>query len=205
MIRTKICGITSIEDALYCCELGADALGFVFYNKSPRCISIEQAQTIIQQLPAFISTVGLFVNASETEVTNTLKAVSLDLLQFHGDESPEFCASFAHPYIKAIRVRDQKDIINAQNQFQHARALLFDAYVEENYGGTGQSFNWQLLPESLSLPWILSGGLTPDNVSTAICQTKAQAVDISSGVELKKGVKCHQELQAFFKGVRHAG
>ena len=205
MIRTKICGITNIEDALYCCELGANALGFVFYDKSPRCVTVKQAQTIIRQLPAFVTTVGLFVNAPETEVTNILKAVSLDLLQFHGDESPEFCVAFDRPYIKAIRVRDQKDIIDAQNQFQHARALLFDAYVAENYGGTGQSFNWQLLPASLSLPWVLSGGLTPDNVSAAIYQTKAQAVDISSGVELKKGVKCHQKLQAFFKGVRHAG
>ncbi len=205
MIRTKICGITNLEDALYCCELGADALGFVFYDKSPRHITIQQAQTIIKQLPAFVSTVGLFVNASETEIINTLKTIPLDLLQFHGDESPEFCTSFARPYIKAIRVRDQKDIIDAQNHFHHARALLFDAYVEQNYGGTGQIFDWRLLPKSLSLPWILSGGLTPDNVSSAICQTKAQAVDISSGVELKKGVKCHHKLQAFFKGVRHAG
>ncbi len=183
MIRTKICGITKLEDALYCCRLGADALGFVFYDKSPRHITTEQAQDIIRQLPAFVTTVGLFVNTSQEEIINVLKTVSLDMLQFHGDESPEFCASFARPFIKAIRVRNQQDILDAQNNFPHARALLFDAYVEKNYGGTGQLFDWQLLPDELSLPWILSGGLSPDNISTAICQTKAQAVDISSGVE----------------------
>ena len=204
MIRTKICGITNLKDALLCCQLGADALGFVFFPDSPRFITPEKAQEIIRQLPAFVSTVGLFVNADQKTVEATLQKASLDILQFHGDESLEFCCTFTRPYIKAIRVKTQQDILDAQEQHPQARALLFDAHIPHTYGGTGQTFDWALLPEQLTRPWILSGGLTPDNVSEAIALTKTQAVDISSGIEKEKGVKCSEKLVRFFKGIRNA-
>ena len=204
MIRSKICGITNLEDALLCCQLGADALGFVFFPDSPRYIAPEQAQKIIRQLPAFVSAVGLFVNADQQTVEATLQQVSLDILQFHGDEAPEFCGVFARPYIKAIRVQTGQDILNAQAQYPQARALLFDAHSAHAYGGTGQTFDWTLLPEALTMPWILSGGLNADNISEAITRTKTQAVDISSGVERQKGVKCPEKLLRFFKGIHDA-
>ena len=202
MIRVKICGITNVTDAMLCCDYGADALGFVFYPDSPRYVTASQSEQIIRQLSAFVSTVGLFVNANQDYVQQVLQETSLDMLQFHGDETPEYCRQFQRPYIKAIRVRNTEDILCAQEKFASARALLFDAHVEHLYGGSGQSFDWTLLPEKLSVPWVLSGGLTPENVAAAIRQTGCAAVDISSGVELKKGVKCPDKLSEFFKGVR---
>ena len=142
MTRVKICGLTRVEDAQAAIALGVDALGLVFFDKSPRCVSIEQAQAIAAVVPAFTQTVGLFVNASESEVHHVLRHVPLDVLQFHGDETPEFCRVFQRPYIKAVRVASAQDIEAAANEFFDARALLFDAHVDGVYGGTGQAFDW---------------------------------------------------------------
>lgn len=202
MIRIKICGITNDEDAQLSCELGTDALGFVFFSGSPRYISLSAAQNIIQELPPFVTSVGLFVNPTESDVWNAIENVSLDVLQFHGDESVEFCRLFDKPYIKAIRVQNQEDIMRAEKEYIGARALLLDAHVDGLFGGTGQSFDWRLLPETLTTPWVLSGGLNPNNVVEAIKATRAIAVDVSSGVEQEKGVKCAAKLAAFIQGVR---
>lgn len=202
MIRIKICGITNSADAQLSCELGADALGFVFFSGSPRYINLLAAQNIIQALPPFVTTVGLFVNPTESEVWSAIENVSLDVLQFHGDESVEFCRLFDKPYIKAIRVQSQEDIMRAEQEYAGARALLLDAHVDGLFGGTGQSFDWRLLPETLTIPWVLSGGLNPSNVVAAIKATRAIAVDVSSGVEQEKGVKCATKLATFIQGVK---
>lgn len=202
MIRIKICGITNKTDALLACRLGADALGCVFFAGSPRYISIQAAKEIIQVLPPFVTMVGLFVNPTASEVRSVLKHVSLDILQFHGDETVEFCKQFNRPYIKAIRVQSRQDIARAEQEYTGARALLLDAYVDGLFGGTGQSFDWYLLPETLSLPWILSGGLNPENIVSAMNITQAIAVDVSSGVEQENGVKCPIKLAAFIQGVK---
>ncbi|WP_434779470.1 phosphoribosylanthranilate isomerase [Neisseria sp. Ec49-e6-T10] len=204
MIRIKICGITNEQDALLACQLGADALGFVFYERSPRFISVQKAQAIMAKLPPFVSVVGLFVNASKPFIDEILKQLPLDIVQFHGDESALFCQSFDRPYIKAVRVQTREDILMAQHDFATARALLFDAHVKDTYGGTGQRFDWGILPEQINMPWVLSGGLTPDNVGEAVTLTHALAVDVSSSVESEKGVKCPQKLAAFFEGVHRA-
>jgi phosphoribosylanthranilate isomerase len=205
MVRVKICGITNYEDAYAATQLGADALGFVFFQGSPRCIQAKDAQAIIAQLPMFVSAVGLFVNASAEEVLNTLAQASIDILQFHGDESPDFCRQFNRPYIKAIRVKNQQDIENAMLQFADARALLLDAHVDGVFGGTGKTFDWQTLPERWRMPWILSGGLGPHNIKDAIESTGALAVDVSSGVEQQAGQKDTEKMKKFIKGARHAG
>lgn len=202
MARVKICGITNINDAQLSCELGADALGFVFFSGSPRYVNTQIAQNIIQTIPPFVSTVGLFVNPTEAEVWKVLQNVSLDLLQFHGDEDSSFCCQFGRPYIKAIRVQHQDDIIHAEQAFLGARALLLDAHVDGVFGGTGKRFDWQLLPNTLSIPWVLSGGLNPDNISEAVKTTNASAVDVSSGVERQKGIKCPSKLVAFIQGAK---
>ncbi len=205
MVRVKICGITNYEDAYAATQLGADALGFVFFQGSPRCIQAKDAQAIITQLPMFVSAVGLFVNASAEDVLNTLAQASIDILQFHGDESPDFCRQFNRPYIKAIRVKNQQDIENAMLQFADARALLLDAHVDGVFGGTGKTFDWQTLPERWRMPWILSGGLGPHNIKEAIESTGALAVDVSSGVEQQAGQKDIEKMKKFIKGARHAG
>ncbi len=205
MVRVKICGITNLEDAKQAVQFGADALGFVFYEKSPRYIQPEAAQEIIQQLPAFITCIGLFVNASAADVDHVVTVAALDLLQFHGDESPDFCCQFKRPYIKAIRVKTQQDIEKAMEQFTEARALLLDGHVDGLFGGTGQTFDWQVLPERWRMPWVLSGGLNPHNIKEAIQATGAVAVDVSSGVEYKKGQKDLQKMKQFIEGAKHAG
>lgn len=205
MTRVKICGITRVEDAKAAIALGADALGLVFFEKSPRCVSIAQAQAIAAVVPAFTQTVGLFVNASEKDVREVLNHVPLDVLQFHGDETPEFCRLFARPYIKAVRVALAQDIEAAAARFFDARALLFDAHVEGVYGGTGQAFDWRLLPENLTQAWVLSGGLYPENVTEAVAKTGAMAVDVSSGVEAAKGIKDANKMRQFIQGAKRAG
>ena len=202
VVRSKICGITRIDDALAAVAAGADAIGFVFYAKSPRAVSATQAQAIIAALPPFVTTVGLFVNASACELNETLDAVPLDLLQFHGDETPEQCEGFHRPYIKALRVKAGDDIAQACRVYQSASGILLDAYVEGIPGGTGQAFDWSLIPQGLSTPIILAGGLTVDNVAEAIARVKPYAVDVSGGVEKSKGIKDHVKIQAFMKTVR---
>jgi phosphoribosylanthranilate isomerase len=202
--RIKICGITRLEDALHATRSGADAVGFIFYAGSARNIVAQRAALIAVALPPFISKVGLFVNASEVEVRSVLAQVSLDLLQFHGDETPEFCAQFARPYMKAVRVGPQVDLLQCAGIYRDACALLLDAQVSGSYGGTGQTFDWALIPRELGLPLVLSGGLHPDNVTEAVRQVRPWAVDVSSGVEAAKGVKDHAKVERFILGVRNA-
>lgn len=188
MTRIKICGITRAEDALAAAHCGADAIGLVFYERSPRHVSIAQAAQLAAALPPFVSAVGLFVNATEAFVREAMAQVPLDLLQFHGDESPEFCAQFTRPYLKAIRVKAGVDLLQCASDFRTAKGLLLDAHVEGIPGGTGATFDWSLIPEHMPLPVILSGGLAAENVAAAIKQVRPYAVDVSSGVEASKGI-----------------
>lgn len=203
-VRSKICGITRIEDALAAVEAGADALGFVFYSRSPRAVTVQQARAIIAALPPFISTVGLFVNASRGELNETLDAVPLDLLQFHGDETPEQCDGYHRPFIKALRVQAGDDIAAACRDYRQASGILLDAYVAGVPGGTGETFDWALIPQNLEKPIILAGGLTPENVAQAIAQVRPYAVDVSGGVEKAKGIKDHEKIRAFMNAVHRA-
>ncbi|QEY26805.1 phosphoribosylanthranilate isomerase [Neisseria zalophi] len=204
MVRTKICGFTRPEDARAAAELGVDAIGLVFYDKSKRAVNIQQAQAVVQALPPFVSVVGLFVNESAERINDILAQVHIDIIQFHGDETPEFCRGFRRPYIKAVRVQDTAGITAAIEQFADARAVLFDAYVDGEYGGTGHRFDWQMLPATLSGHWVLSGGLTPENTAAAIALTGATAIDVSSGVESTPGIKCPQKMAAFLQAARAA-
>ncbi|HEU0220168.1 MAG TPA: phosphoribosylanthranilate isomerase [Gallionella sp.] len=188
MTRIKICGITRAEDAQIAVRSGADAIGLVFYERSPRHVSIAQAAQLVAALPPFISTVGLFVDAEAAFVREVLAAVPLDLLQFHGDETPEYCAQFARPYIKAIRVKAGVDLLQCAFDFCSAKGLLLDAHVEGIPGGTGATFDWALIPKQMPLPVILSGGLDAENVAAAIERVRPYAVDVSSGVEASKGI-----------------
>ncbi|MCP2039726.1 phosphoribosylanthranilate isomerase [Neisseria sp. HSC-16F19] len=203
-VRSKICGITRPEDAVAAARLGADAIGLVFYAGSKRHVDIPTAQIIVAALPPLVSVVGLFVNATAAEVQTVLTQVPLDVLQFHGDEDDDFCRQFARPYLKAVRVQSADDIQAACTRFPGARALLFDAYHPQAYGGTGHSFDWTLLPSALPKPWVLAGGLTPDNVAQAIAVSGAAAVDVSGGVESAPGIKDAGKMAAFLQAVRLA-
>jgi len=196
-VRVKICGITRLQDLQDACEAGADALGFVFYEKSPRRVSVEAAAELVRALPPFVQSVGLFVNADPAFIKGVLDAVQLDLLQFHGDETPAGCARFGRPYIKAIRVTANTDLLKCAADFETARGLLLDAYVPDVPGGTGESFDWKLIPRDLPIPIVLSGGLTPFNVAAAIQQVRPWAVDVSSGVEAAKGIKDPHHVAQF--------
>lgn len=198
--RVKVCGITNIEDALAAAHAGADAIGLVFYAQSPRAVTVEQAAKIVAALPPFVTTVALFVDAPADEVQQVLQQVPIDLLQFHGDEPPEFCVSFQRPYIKALRMQPGIDITRQANMHPLALGILLDAWVPGLPGGTGQTFNWNDIP-SLTQPLVLAGGLTPDNVQQAITQVNPWAVDISGGVEMSKGRKDHAKVQAFMQAV----
>ncbi|WP_137983437.1 phosphoribosylanthranilate isomerase [Pseudomonas viridiflava] len=200
-VRSKICGITRIEDALAAAEAGADAIGLVFYPKSPRAVTVLQARAIIAALPPFITTVGLFVNASRCELNETLDAVALDMLQFHGDETPEECDGYHRPYIKALRVKAGDDISGVCRTYRNARGVLLDTYVEGVPGGTGETFDWALIPDDLDKPVILAGGLTSANVAQAIAQVRPYAVDVSGGVEKSKGIKDREKILAFMSAV----
>ena len=196
MIRSKICGFTRPQDALAAAQLGVDAVGLVFYPQSKRFVSIEQAQAIVRVLPPFVSVVALFVNENTERIRQVLAQVPVDILQFHGDETPEFCRQFNRPYIKAVRVQNTDDIIAAQQQYPDARAVLFDAHIEGEYGGTGHRFDWAMLPDQLSGHWILSGGLTPENIAEAVKITGAKIIDVSSGVESAPGIKSAEKIAA---------
>lgn len=199
--RAKICGITRVEDARIAVASGADAIGLVFYAKSPRHVSIETAAEIVASLPPFVDAVGLFVDADPAEIDRVLNQVRLDLLQFHGDETPACCEAFAMPYIKALRVRQEVNLLQYATDFASARALLLDAYQEGVAGGTGQTFDWDLIPQNLPKPVILAGGLTPHNVGEAIRRVRPYAVDVSGGVEREKGIKDADKMAAFMRGV----
>ncbi|SFI72889.1 phosphoribosylanthranilate isomerase [Pseudomonas guineae] len=202
VVRSKICGITRIEDALAAVEAGADAIGLVFYAKSPRAVTVQQARAIISALPPFVTTVGLFVDASRCELGEILDAVPLDLLQFHGDESPAACDDYHRPYIKALRVKPGDDIAAQVALYKNASGVLLDTYVPGIPGGTGEAFDWSLVPESLSKPVILAGGLTAENVAQAIARVRPYAVDVSGGVETAKGIKDAQKIRAFMQAVK---
>lgn len=202
MTRIKLCGITREQDMQAAVAAGADALGFVFYANSPRNIDTERAAQLLRALPPFVTSVGLFVNATAERVHSVLAQVPLDVLQFHGDESPQFCAQFGRPYLKAIRVRPGVDLLECATRYADAQGLLLDAYVEGVQGGTGASFDWALIPRALPLPVILSGGLQAGNVAAAIAQVRPYAVDVSSGVEATKGIKDAAKIAAFVNEVK---
>ncbi|KAB0548751.1 phosphoribosylanthranilate isomerase [Pseudomonas argentinensis] len=205
VVRSKICGITRLEDALAAVAAGADAIGLVFYARSPRAVSVQQAQAILAGLPPFVTTVGLFVDMPQHEIEAVLAAVPLDLLQFHGNERAADCDALARPYIKALRVRAEDDVAALVDAYPGARAVLLDTYVDGVPGGTGQAFDWALVPAVLSKPVILAGGLTADNVPAAITQVRPYAVDVSGGVEASKGIKDAAKVKDFVRAVRAVG
>lgn len=201
MTRIKICGITRMEDVLDAVQSGADALGLVFYDKSPRNVTVQQAVQLTEVIFPFVTLVGLFVNASAETVREVLKLVPLDVLQFHGEEKPEFCAQFGRPYLKAIRVKAGVDLVQYAADYEGAQGLVLDAFVDGTHGGTGAAFDWSLIPLDLPLPVILSGGLHAGNVAEAIRKVRPYAVDVSSGVEASKGIKDAAKIAAFIKAV----
>jgi len=194
VVRSKICGITRVEDALIAAKAGADAIGLVFYGKSPRAVSLQRAREIVAALPPFVTTVGLFVNASRCEINEILDAVPLDMLQFHGDESPAQCEGFHRPWYKALRVGGGEDIAAQVALYANASGILLDTFVAGVPGGT--------IPPNLSKPLILAGGLTADNVEQAIAQVRPCAVDVSGGVEASKGIKDAVKVETFVRRVR---
>lgn len=200
-VRIKICGITRPEDGVAAAEAGADAIGLVFYSPSPRAVSVEAAGAIIRELPPFITKVGLFVDASESEITSVLNTVPLDTLQFHGGEKPVDCSRYFRPYIKAVKMQNGTDLCDQARQYAGAAGLLLDTYVEGIAGGTGRVFDWEIIPRDLSKPVILAGGLTAENVAEAIHKVRPYAVDVSGGVESDKGIKDPKKIQAFINKV----
>lgn len=201
--RVKICGITREQDLTVATTAGADAVGFVFYPPSPRFLTPARAAELVRRVPPFVSSVGLFVNPDPEFVREVLAAAPIDLLQFQGDESPEFCEQFDRPYLKVARMSPGLDLVEFARAFASARGLLLDAYVE-SYGGAGQVFDWSLVPQNLPLPILLAGGLTVGNVGNAIRTVQPWAVDVSSGVEMAKGVKDAAKIAAFIAAVKSA-
>jgi phosphoribosylanthranilate isomerase len=202
--RVKICGITSVADGLAAARHGADAIGLIFYPPSPRLVSPARAREIAAGLPPFVARVAVFVNPVEAEVDAAIRACRPDLLQFHGEERPEFCRRFGVPYLRAARVRDGVDLLEFLSPFSDAAGWLLDAFRQELYGGTGEAFDWDLIPHGLQRPLVLSGGLDAGNVGNAIRRVKPWAVDVSSGVESAKGVKDERRIAAFMEVVRNA-
>jgi phosphoribosylanthranilate isomerase len=202
IVRTKVCGITRAADALAAVHQGANAIGFVFWGRSERYVAPTTAREIIAVLPPFVAAVGVYVNPDPDWVKESSSIAGIHLLQFHGDESPDFCGQFFLPYIKAVRVRAGIDLLQYATRYGGARGLLADTYVKGEPGGTGSVFDWNLIPQDLPLPLILSGGLRPDNVIEAIRRARPSAVDVSSGVETAKGIKDAEKIAAFMRGVR---
>jgi phosphoribosylanthranilate isomerase len=202
--RVKICGITNLADAQAAVEAGADALGFIFYQKSPRCMTLPATAKISKRLPPFVLRVGVFVNAAEELITRAIGECGLGLLQFHGDETPEFCLRFGLMSMKAFRIRDAESLKELPKY--PTEAWLLDAYSAENLGGTGEKFNWDLAVEAQKFgkPVFLAGGLTPENVAAAMHQVRPFGVDVSSGVETSPGKKDHAKVRAFIANVRLA-
>lgn len=203
-----MCGITSIEDALAAVDAGADALGFVFYAKSPRAVTLEKVRSIIDGLPPFVTTVALFVDAEVDFIQQVIRETQVDLLQFHGNESACFCNQFNRPYIKAIRMQADTDLLALSDDYISAQGLLLDAYVKGIPGGTGETFNWQWvadLPAEVRRSVVLAGGLIPDNVAQAIRVAQPYAVDVSGGLEVRPGQKSLVKIQHFMRSVRSVG
>ncbi len=209
--RIKICGLTRTEDVQAAMRLNVHAIGFVFYPASPRYVTPEQARSLMQEIPPFVTTVGLFVNAGADDVAGVLASAPIQLLQFHGDETPETCHAIAEkvqrPFIRAMRVRSDMggdDLVQYENAYRSSpwfKALLLDTYVD-SYGGSGKVFDWSIIPKGLAPRVVLSGGLTAHNVSGAVEGVRPGAVDVSSGVEQAKGIKDHASMQAFVHAVQ---
>lgn len=205
MVRVKVCGITNYQDAAMAVALGVDALGFIF-APSPRRITPEEALEIIGDIPPFVQTVGVFVNERPDVVRRIIQLCGLDLIQFHGDESPEVCEDFMPRAIKAFRIRDRSMLSSIRAYKGKIRAMLFDTYVEERQGGTGKTFDWDVavMGKALGIPIILSGGLTPSNIESAISMVNPFAVDVSSGIEEQPGKKDHLLMEELMKKIRNA-
>ena len=202
--RVKICGITRPEHARAAAGAGADAIGLVFYEPSPRFVTRAQAAAVCAALPPLVSVVGLFVNPAPGEVEATVAGLPVDLLQFHGEEPPELCAGAGKPYVKAVRVRTRDDVVAAAIRHPEARALLLDAHHDALWGGTGTRFDWGLVPSGVAHPIVLAGGLTPENVAGAIRLVRPFAVDVSGGVESAPGEKDPERMERFMKEVASA-
>jgi phosphoribosylanthranilate isomerase len=200
--RVKICGITRPVDGQAAARAGADAIGLVFYAKSPRYVELAQAQAICAALPPFVSVVALFVDAARDQVQRVLDEVPVDLLQFHGQEDAAYCERFGAPYVKTIAMAEGVDTEAAMRGHPAARGFLFDAHQPDTHGGGGRTFNWSAMPADGGRALILAGGLTPDNVAAAIEQSRPFAVDVSSGVEVEKGIKSADRIEAFMRGVQ---
>ena len=203
-VRVKICGITRVEDALAAADAGVDAIGLNFYKPSPRYVQPQIAREICKALPAFINKVGLFVNETRELTDSVLAEVPLDTLQFHGDESPEYCAQFQLPYIKSVGVREGTDIDAATRRYDTASALLLDQFDRTRWGGTGETFDWALVPGVRTMPFVLAGGLNVANIASALAQVRPYAVDVSGGVERSRGIKDAAKMAAFIRGVMSA-
>jgi phosphoribosylanthranilate isomerase len=201
--RIKICGLTREADLDAAVNAGADAVGFVFYAKSPRHLSIERAATLARRLPAFVTPVGLFVNATPADIAQAVQAIPQLLLQFHGDEQPADCQAAGRPYLRAARMASGFDLLNFATRYPDAQAILLDAHVE-GYGGGGKVFDWSLIPRNVPHPVVLSGGLHAENVIDGILQVRPWAVDVSSGVEAAKGIKDAAAIRRFCEAVREA-
>jgi len=201
-MRIKICGITRVEDALIAADAGADAVGLVFYDESPRCVSVSQAQEIVSALPPFVSVVALFVNPAADDVIEVLAQLPIDMLQFHGNEAAAFCAQFQRPYLKAIRVKPEMDVKSAVMSFETARGIVLDTFSKEAYGGTGHRFDWSLIPGDVRQSLVLSGGLDADAVKQVPINSPVVVLDVSSGVEQQPGIKCAIKVKAFCDAVR---
>lgn len=203
-VRVKLCGITRVEDALSAADEGVDAIGLVFYPPSPRCVLLPAAEAIMAKLPPFVTTVGLFLDAQALWVQQVLATLPLDVLQFHGQETADFCLAFQRPYLKSVGMQSADALRQVVASHPQAQGFLLDGHVHGEAGGTGQVFDWSQWPATLDRPLILAGGLTPDNVEQAIRQVNPWAVDVSSGVEQSKGIKDIKKIREFMRGVQRA-
>lgn len=204
-MQVKICGITRPEDGAAAASLGADAIGLVFWEGSRRAVDIDGARRICDELPPFIAVTALMVNPTGAEVESVLNSLPINVLQFHGEETPMFCEQWRRPYIRALRAQAGIDLTAEAAKYPDARGFLLDAVHQGQFGGTGQTFDWALVPQSFSRPIILAGGLNPANVEEGICQLKPVAVDVSSGVESSPGIKDHDKMQRFIEVAKAAG
>lgn len=200
--RIKVCGITRCEDALAAAEAGVDAIGLVFYPPSPRHLEIGQAAEIAACLPPFVTTVGLFVNADSETIAEVVDRVGIDLIQFHGNECPDYCAGHRRPWIRALRMKEDIDLVAEAARFDSARGLLLDAYRPGVPGGTGETFDWARIPRALAGRIVLAGGLSPDNVADAVARVHPWGVDVSGGVESAPGIKDRRLIARFVEAVR---
>jgi len=204
LTHVKICGITNLDDALLAARLGANALGFIFTPASPRCVTTEQAKKIMLHLPPFVTTVGVLADMDEKNIQSILQQLPLQVLQFHGAETETVCRYYAKPYIKAFRVKPESNITALIAAYPSASAVLLDSYHPQQKGGSGLTFDWQMIPAKLTKPLILAGGLTSENVGQAIHTVKPYAVDVCSGVEAQPGKKDALKLKEFFDAVKRA-